>query len=319
MRKPQVSIVIVNFNGKDLLNGLLSSIKSQDYKNYEVIIVDNNSTDGSQASIRKNHRNVKLVQNKQNLGYSGINSAIGHCRGEYILFLNNDMELDEKCISSLAKTLESDKEIAMAAPKLVNFYERKLQSGGTWISRAFYNGHIKGSGNEPIEIPYLGVGLIKKEFVQQFGYLFDKDYFIYAEDVELGLRIRLCGKKIVFCPDAIIFHMHAVTSQKIGKGSTIHLMERNLLTTFFKILSLKSMVLFLPYVLILRIVAIILDLFNLRLSAAFSRLRAVLWVAFNMGLIAEKRRQTQKFRRANDSYILKVFSEKYIFRKKFIV
>jgi len=320
MNGQKVSIVIVNYNGKNLLQTLLKSILKSTYKNYEIIIVDNHSIDGSQEFIKKNYKKIKLVQNKKNLLYSGINSGLKFCKGKYILFLNNDMELDKYCIGNLVKTIESDKNIAMVAPKLVNYYNRQLKSGGTWVSRAFYNGHIKGNGKDSLkEIPYLGVGLIRKEFVDMFGYLFDPDYLIYAEDLDLGLRIRLHNKKIIFCPNAIIGHMHAVTMKKKGKAFSTFLMERNSLMTFFKILSLKNLIIFSPYVFIIRLFAILRDFITLNITNAFSRIKAILWIILNINLIYKKRKKIQKLRKANDAYILKIFSEKYLFRKKFIV
>src|SRR3989338_4330254 len=161
--KKAVSIVIVNYNGKKLLKAILESLKKSSFRSYETIVVDNNSKDGSREYIRKNYKKAKLVENKENLGYSGINAAIRHCMGEYILFLNNDMEIEKECISNLVKTIESDKNAVMAAPRLVNFYNKSLTSGGTWVSRSFYSGHINGSGrNTSGEIPYIGVGLIRK-------------------------------------------------------------------------------------------------------------------------------------------------------------
>ena len=315
-----VSIVIVNYNGKDLLRALLKSISGSSYRNYEIIIVDNNSTDGSREFIKKNYKNVKLIENKKNLGYSGINSALKYCKGTYILFLNNDMELDKDCIENLVKALKSNKDAVMTTPRLINFYNRNLKSNGTWVSRAFYNGHIKGDNKNHIkEIPYLGVGLIKKEFVEMFGYLFDPDYFIYAEDVDLGLRIRLIGKKTLFQPKAIIYHMHSVTMQKSKNSFATFLMERNLLTTFFKILSVKNIVLFLPYVFFARFVAIVRDISNFKFVIALSRLRTILWILINFNVIIRKRQQVQKFRTIDDSYILKVFSEKYLLKPKIII
>ena len=174
MKEPKVSIVIVNYNGKSLVDALLKSISKLSYKNYETIVVDNSSTDGSREFVRKNYKKTKLVENKLNLGYSGINSALKFCSGEYILFLNNDMDLDKNSLNELVKAINSDRDTAMAAPGLVNFYDKKLKSGGTWLSRAFYNGHIKGVGNEKTkETPYMGVGLIRKDFVDMFGYIFD--------------------------------------------------------------------------------------------------------------------------------------------------
>ena len=326
MKSPLISLVIVNYNGQGIIKMCLSSLLKINYpKNkYEIVVVDNASTDES-ISIIKKFQKVKVIKNKSNLGYSGINSALRYCKGKYILFLNNDIEVDKDCIKSLVKAIESDKDAAMAAPRLVNFYNKKLKSNGTWISRAFYNGHIKDNNEDSFkqlhykEIPYLGVGLIKKEFVDMFGYLFDPDYFIYAEDIDLGLRIRLNGKKVLFEPKAVMYHMHAATTQKAGRAFTTFLMERNLLTTFFKIFSIKNIVLHLPYVVFARFAAIARDLAMLRIDIAFSRLRAMFSILFNINPILKKRSQTQKFRQVDDEYILKVFGEKYLFKPKFIV
>lgn len=314
MSRQKISIVIVNYNGKNLLKLLLKSISKSSYKNFEIIIVDNNSADGSRE-FAKNCKGIRLVENKKNLGYSGINSALKYCRGRYILFLNNDMELDKNCIVKLIEALESDKDAAMAAPKLVNFYDKSLKSGGTWASRAFYNGHMMENGKNCVkEIPYLGVGLIRKDFVEKSGYLFDSDYFIYAEDLDLGLRIRLTGKKVLFEPNAVMYHMHAATTKKSGKSFTTFLMERNLLTTFLKIFYLKNILLFTPYVLAMRLLAILRDLATFNVSSALARLKALFWVILNFNFILKKRRETQKTRKADDKFILKVFSEKHLFR-----
>lgn len=319
MKNDFISIVIVNYNGKHLLKNLLASIEKSSFKNYEIIIVDNNSSDKSQEFIKRNYQNVKLVANKKNLGYSGINSALGHCKGRYILFLNNDMELDENCIKSLVKAIKSDKNAAMAAPRLVNFYDKSMKSDGTWVSRAFYNGHIKGDNNGIREIPYLGVGLIRKDFVSSFGYLFDPDYFIYGEDLDLGLRIRLNGKKILFEPEAIMYHMHNITTKGSKSYKITFLFERNLLMTYFKVLSAKNIIVWTPYVFFMRLAAIAKDLAALNFMNIFARIKAILWIIFHIGVISKKRKAAQKYRKAHDDYIFKVFSEKYLFKKKFLV
>lgn len=323
----EVSIVIVNYNGKNMLKGTLESINKiisinhtnkTGKKNYEIMVVDNNSTDGSVGFVKKNYPDVEIIHNKKNLGYSGINSALPHCNGKYILFLNNDIEVGNGCIKELTRVMESDDEIAMTAPKLVNYYDKKLKSGGTWVSRSFYNGHIADT-DEIKEIPYLGVGLIRKSIVDKFNYLFDNDYFIYAEDLDLGLRLRLIGYKVVFVPKAILYHRHAATTKKFNSAFTTFLLERNLLTTFLKILSLKNIILFLPYVFLIRVFAVTRDVITFRFANAFSRLKAIFWILFNFKLIYEKRKKLQKLRVADDKFILKIFSEKYIFEQPILV
>lgn len=321
MEKIIVSIVIVNYNGKNLLKTILASFKKSSFKGYEIIILDNNSSDGSPEFIKKNYKKINLIVNKKNLGYTGINNALRFCKGKYILFLNNDMEIERNCITELVKILKSDNSIGMVAPRLVNYYNKKLISGGTWLSRAFYNGHIKGNmKSKDMIVPYLGVGLIKKSIIDTYGYLFDPDYFIYGEDVDLGLRVRLLGKKTVFASNAIIYHMHALTTKKNLKSSkTTYLMERNLLTSFFKNMPLSRVFLYLPYVLILRASAMVKDALSFNFEGLFARIKAILWIVFNFYKVISKRSKTQKHRKASTKFILGIFDEKHLYKKKFLV
>ena len=315
----EVSIVIVNYNGKHLLKTCIDSLyNAKLIETCEIIIVDNNSYDGSIEFIKKSYKKVKIIQNKENLGYSGINSTIPFCKGRYILFLNNDIKMDKNCIKKLLETIKNDDKTGMTAPRLINYYDKGMVSGGTWLSRSFYNGHFFGN-DKSIEIPYLGVGLVRKDLVKKLGYIFDPDYFIYGEDVDLGLSLRLMGYKVVFFPDAIIHHMHAMTTKSFEKGRTTFLLERNMLTTFFKILSLKNIIVFLPYVIFVRVIALIRDIISFRFSNAFARIKAIFWIIFNFNTIYKKRKKIQKLRTVDDKFLLKVFSEKYLFKKKAIV
>ena len=104
-----VSIVILNYNGKQLLKGLLDSVKNLDFqkRNLQVIVADNNSGDGSREFVRKNYPNVKIVENAGNIGSSGVNSAIPFVKGDYVFVLNNDLELEKECLSRLIEGIES--------------------------------------------------------------------------------------------------------------------------------------------------------------------------------------------------------------------
>ena len=312
---PKISVVMVNFNGKDIVTTSLKAVFSQSYKNIEVIVVDNNSKDGSIEEIKK-FKKVKLVQNKENLGYTGINSGLKHCKGKYIFFTNNDISLSKDALKHLVALLEKNDEVGIASPKIVNYFDKNLKSCGTWLSRSFYNGHFSCSKDFMKEIPTNGVALIRKSLVDSFGYLFDSDYFIYAEDVDLCLRTRLIGKTVVHVPNAILYHMHGMTVKKQPKYHQTFRLEKNLLTTYFKIFNVSTILLFFPFVLAMRIVAIAKDIISLNFSNVFARLGAFFYVLFSIPSIISKRSKLQKMRKKPDSFILRVFSEKYLFSKK---
>lgn len=310
---PLVSAVIVNYNGKEVIEGAIKALMSQSYKQIEVIVVDNNSIDGSQGLIKIKYKNVKLIENKKNLGYCGINSGLSSCRGKYIFFTNNDIALGKDCIKMLVDALEKDKSMGIASPKVVNYFDRNLQSCGTWVSRAFYNGHFKCDKDFRKEIPYNGIAMVRKDIIGKFGYIFDDDYFTYAEDLDLCLRTRLLGYTVEHIPEAVLYHMHELTLGKNKKYKLTYMLERNLLVTFFKILSLKNIIIFLPYVMAMRFVAILKDIFTLKFTNAGARLAAILNVLINFDSIMRKRGSIQKLRKKDDSFLLKVFSEKYLF------
>ena len=315
-KKINVSFLILNYNGKNLLKIILKSIKKIRFKgNFEVIVVDNNSTDGSQDFLRKNYPYVKIVQNKENLGTSGINSGLPYCKGDYIFYLNNDIELEKDSLKILYDIIENEPSVGLVAPKHINFYDRKIKSGGYWISKSFYAGHCTAKESKKArEVPYAGVFLFRKEIADKLGYLFDPDYFIYSEDVDFCLRSRLIGFKVMFAPNSIIYHMHAATVGKQENYKLTFFIERNMLSTFLKILSLKSILIFLPYITLMRVLAIIRDLFKFQLKNALARVRAILWVIFHLGLIYKKRHKLQRMRKIKDKELLKLFTEKYLFK-----
>ena len=322
MALPFISLVVVNYDGEDVIRLCLDSLINVDYpKNrYEIIVVDNASNDKS-ISIIKGFSGVKIIRNKSNMGYVGVNSCLGKINGKYIFVLNNDLEMEKKCLKKLVEIIEKDDAVGTVAPKFVNFYSRNVESSGTWVSRAFYNGHYadKNERQRVKEIPYLGIEMLRTAIAKKFGYIYDPDYFIYAEDLDLGLRSRLLGYKTVYVPEAIVYHMHDITMKKTKTHKSTFLLERNLLITFFKIFSVGNTLLLMPYVFLMRFVAIVRDLATLRFMHIIARLKAIFWVIFNFNLIMKKRKEIQRLRKVDDRFVLEVFSEKYLYKKKFIV
>ncbi|MBI2658457.1 glycosyltransferase family 2 protein [Candidatus Woesearchaeota archaeon] len=319
MKYPFISLVVVNYNGEEIIGKCLSSLVKADYpKNkYEIIAVDNASTDNS-LSIIKGFPKAKIIRNKTNLGYVGVNSCLGRARGKYIFVLNNDLEMEKKCLKKAVEAIEKDNSIGVIAPKFVNYYSRNVESNGTWVSRSFYTGHYidRNEEQKAKEIPYLGIEMIRADIAKKFGYIYDKDYFIYGEDLDLSLRFRLLGYKTMYVPDAVIYHMHAATTKKSRSHKMTFLLERNLLMTYFKILSFKNTLLFFPYVFSMRMIGILKDILTLQLMNAFARIKAIFWIAAHFPLVMKKRKKIQGMRKKTDKFLLEVFSEKRLFGRK---
>jgi GT2 family glycosyltransferase len=318
--KTEVSFVILSHNDADMAINAISSIKKLKTRiKYDIFVVDNGSKDNTPKIIKKFFRDVKVIELPKNIGTAAYDRAIKESESRYIYFTGCDIEVKPNMLDKLVNFLNENKNAAQAAPKYLNLYEKdRIDAGGTWLSRSFYSGIFKNNslGNSNIEIPYIGTGLIRKEIIEKFGYLFDNDYFFYGEDVDLGLRIRLAGKKVFYIPDAIVYHAGSM-SRKLHKAYYLtFLMERNLLKTYFTTLEIKNIILLAPYVFAMRLFAMLKDIMTLNFMDFFARIIAAFSMIPNSGRIIRKRIKVQKLRAVKDRELLSFFTEKYLFRSK---
>jgi len=245
-----VSVIVVNWNGLRYLRGCLASIFLQTYKKIEVIVVDNNSTDGSADFIKKEFPRVRLIINSENYGFAkGNNIGIKIARGEYIVTVNNDTELEPGCVQELASAVNTSPGIGMCAAKILLFnYRDLIDSAGMLLypdGLAICRGHLATdtcnfNTAEEVFLPTACVALYRKDAIVKAGY-FDESYFAYCEDTDLGLRIRMLGYKCVYEPRARAYHHYSGT---IGQGLSlkIYLSERNRLFTVIKCYSLAGLI-----------------------------------------------------------------------------
>jgi GT2 family glycosyltransferase len=271
-----VSIVIVNYNGKEFLKDCLESIYGQSYHNFELILVDNGSTDDSVQFVRESFPEAIIIENKKNLGFAKANNqGIKISKGKYIALLNNDTVVDKDWLKNLTKVAESS-----SNPPLPPFakggmggFSDKIISGkvGMWAGKilSLENPHIidsvgglmisndgiaKGRGRlerdigqydreEEVFIPSACAALYRKRMFDEVG-LFDEDFFAYCEDTDLGLRARLAGWKTISAPKAVVYHHYSGTT---GKYTSIkaYLVERNHIWLAIKNFPLSKL-LFLP-------------------------------------------------------------------------
>jgi len=313
-----VSILILTWNGLNIIKKTLPSfLKLKTKYNYEIIVVDNASEDNTAEFLKKNYPSVKIFRNDSNLSCSGWDPAIKVCKGRYIMFIPNDVEATPDFLDHLVDTMEQDNNVGMTIPVLFDYYNRKLvETGPDWISRSFYTGRyqgeFKGDVKEAKEILGGSAGLVRKSALDTVGYFYDCDFFVQAQDPDLGLRLRLIGLRSMYVPSSKMYHMESATLKKGYSPKNTYYMERNLLFMFLKICSLPRIVLLLPYIILMRLFALLRDILLLRFKIAIARVKGWLWLLFHASIVYKKRKQTQKLRKVKDSYIFKIFSEKRI-------
>jgi GT2 family glycosyltransferase len=264
---PAVSIVIVNWNGREHLARCLPSLMAQTYRDFEIIIVDNGSSDGSVAFIRQHYPHVHLLQNSENLGFARPNNqAIRLARGRYILTLNNDTELRPNWLQALVSAGHAHPEIGAFA-SLIVFDGRRhmIDSAGLSVSLAGIGCQNRlGEDVQQVQQPeeVFGVcaaaALYRRELLEDVG-LFDEDYFAYYEDVDLAWRARLRGWRAMLVPQAVVYHVHSATS---GRASVFkeRLITRNKVWTTLKNYPFPAWLLFLPLILAYDIIGVCLPL-----------------------------------------------------------
>jgi len=256
----KVSVIILNWNGKHLLDECLNSVLNQVFEDYEIIVVDNGSTDDSVEYLKiKYGSRINLIALEKNKGFAeGCNEGIKVAKGEYILLLNNDAKADKNWIKELVKAAEKNEKIGMCASKILDYYdEKKIDTLGHLI---YPDGLNRGRGKfeidygqydkeEEVFFPSGAAALYRKKMLDEVGF-FDKDFFAYGDDTDIGLRARLAGWKCLYVPSAIVYHKSSASTDPYSPWK-IYLVERNRIFILFKYFPL-SYILISPYYTLIR-------------------------------------------------------------------
>jgi GT2 family glycosyltransferase len=234
--QPLVSIVIANWNGKDLLEECLDSIEKQTFSSFEMILIDNGSIDGSADWVEERYgRWVRVIRNAKNLGFAEANNiGIRIARGKYIVALNNDTVADAKWLEELIKPAETDSSVGMCFSKILSYSRPTIiDATGELLSRDGLNrarGQFeedRGQYDSDVEIFYPPAcgALYRKEMLDEIG-LFDEDFFTYGEDTDLGLRGRWAGWRCIYVPQSVIYHKGSATTGRYSPFKAFYV-ERN--------------------------------------------------------------------------------------------
>ncbi|MBP2668207.1 MAG: glycosyl transferase, family 2 [Deltaproteobacteria bacterium] len=237
------SVVVLNWNGRNLLRDCLDSVLQQQDGSLEVIVVDNGSTDGSVDFVRESYgERIRLLELESNQGWAGGNNrGVEISRCEYLLLLNNDACLAPDFFDRLREGIRRHPGAGMYTPKILNYSDRTvLDNAGHVIYR---DGTARGRGRlekdgarfdreEEVLCPSGAAGIYHRELFERAGPI-DERYFAYGEDTELGLRARRAGYVCFYIPAAVVYHKYSASGGPYTPQK-LYWVERNRIWTVMK-------------------------------------------------------------------------------------
>jgi len=240
---PKVAIVILNWNGKEILNTYLPSvIKNSDCA--EIIVADNGSTDNSISFLKEDYPQVRIIDNKENLGFAeGYNKALKEVDADYYVLLNSDVEVTPLWINPIIELMEKDQSIACCQPKILSYLEKnKFEYAGAaggyidYLGYPFCRGRVfndteedKGQYDDEKEIFWAtGASLfVRANIYNKLGGL-DNDFFAHQEEIDFCWRVKNAGYKVYYCPKSVCYHLGGGTLNKTSPFKTFLNFRNNL-------------------------------------------------------------------------------------------
>jgi len=310
-----LSVVVVNWNGRQLLQECLSSLLSQSVPDIEVVLVDNGSTDDSVDLVRNRFPTVKLLALESNRGFAaGNNRGIEATSAEFVALLNNDAVADRYWAEHLLRAA-ADARVGMAASKVVLHGDRgKLDSAGdgmTTVGVGFKRGHLASPDDYRSAESVFGASgcamLLRRSMLADIGGL-DEDFFLLYEDCDLCFRAQLRGWRCRYAPEAVVYHR---LNESIGKLSRTHVFygQRNMEFVYFKNMPGRLVWKYLPAHLLNEILAF---LYFTGRGHLFSFLKSKIDFLLKAGRVLEKRWEIQARRTVSWQDIDRMLERRWI-------
>jgi GT2 family glycosyltransferase len=255
----KVAVIVPNWNGQHHLEQCLSTLLGQTYPEFEIVVIDNGSTDGSVAMMRERFPQVRVITNAENVGFARANNqGILATDTPFVATLNNDTRSESTWLEEMIRAMEMSVEVGMVAAKVLYMDPPHLiDSAGIEVDRVGYawnrhNGRPDShQEREPYGVfgPSAAAALYRRHMLDDVG-LFDESYFAYYEDTDLAWRAQLMGWRCLYAPAARVYHVHSATSRRQGSPFKRYFLVRNKTWTTFKNYPAPTVWLNLPVILL---------------------------------------------------------------------
>jgi GT2 family glycosyltransferase len=305
---PLISVIIVNWNGKHHLNGCLSSLLNQSLQDYEVIIVDNGSTDGSMEFVADNFPKAITIGLDSNRGFSGGNNiGILASRGKFVVLLNNDTEVDQDWLQQLYLQINKDESIAACDSKVFYYGDRNSiwAAGGTYsiAGTSQMRGNLEEDSavfDEPRDIftAIACAAIYRKSAFEDIG-LLDEDFHSGYEDVDWSFRAHLRGYRILNAPAAHVYHKVSAT-HGYNSPAFVRNGQRNVFYVYIKNMPLPLLLRYWPLHLFYSIASMV---YFARIGQLIPFLLGKLEAVLHLPVVLRKRREVQNNRRVSSKAI----------------
>ena len=254
----KVSVIIPNYNGIAFLDSVLGSLEEQSEEDFEVILVDNGSTDGSCSFVSANYSWVHLVELPDNFGFCrAVNEGIRASKAPYVLLLNNDTEVEYTFVEEMLAAIRRHKHAFSCAAKMVRYHDRdRLDDAGNFYCALGWS-YARGKGKdvhaydkeEKIFAACGGAAIYRKKILDKIG-LFDEEHFAYLEDTDIGYRARIYGYENWYAPKAVVYHVGSGTSGSRYNQFKTRYSSRNNVYLVYKNMPVLQIILNLPFLIV---------------------------------------------------------------------
>lgn len=321
---PLVSIIIINYNGKSYLEKCLESIKKIKYDNLEIIVVDNNSTDGTMEFLAQNYPSIITLKLDKNYGFAKPNNVAAKiAKGDFLLFLNNDTEVTPNFLTELVQVLVGNDQIGICQSLLLK-PNGEIDSSGDFIDTigVVYNSKEPIDKIREISSARGASMIIRKELFLDLGG-FDEQFFVSFEDVDLGWRTWIKGYKVAINPKSVVYHHGGKTHDSIKDEISFHGLKNQLsmkITNFEMKYSISSLLKFF-IIFGIRELKILLD-YKIKGKTAMTStkyedtiaakpninaiLKALFWIISNSKYLRNKRKKIHGYRKISTRELQKI-------------